>query len=365
MHVATTDDNGPERLAVPLGIPVIDEGVSYWHFRRQTSFYGFSWPLTRWLARHIANYDLVHIHALFSYAALPAAYWAGRRGIPYVVRPLGTLNRWGLASRRPWLKRLSFPVVERRILTGAARIHFTSEQERIEAAELGIGERGVVIPLGIDLEAFDNLPPRGWLRARAPHLDGRPVALFLSRIDPKKGLDLLLRALARTKSGGTPLALVIAGTGDPAYEGGLRREARELGVDGDVVWAGFVDGSEKLAVLADADLFVLPSRSENFAVSVVEAMACRLPVVISDQVAIYQEVIAAGGGLATQCRVDSVADAIARLAGGPALRSEIGRRGRRLAEERFSIASMASALRHLYEDVSRSSTAVHMQRTHA
>ena len=202
VHVATTDDDGPGRLEVPLGVPVLDEGVTYRHFRRQTRFYGFSWPLTRWLARHVRDYDLVHAHALFSYATLPAAYCARQAGVPYVIRPLGVLNRWGITQRRPWLKRLSFPIVERRILAGADRIHFTSEQERTEAAELGVSQRGVVIPLGIDLDQFEELPARGWLRARAPHLDGRPVALFLSRIDPKKGLDLLLRALAVVRRAG-------------------------------------------------------------------------------------------------------------------------------------------------------------------
>src|SRR2546422_889665 len=77
-HIATTDDNGPERLRVPLGVPVVQEGVTYWYFSRQTRFYTFSWPLAHWLARHIPEFDLVHIHALFSFAALPAAFWANR-----------------------------------------------------------------------------------------------------------------------------------------------------------------------------------------------------------------------------------------------------------------------------------------------
>src|SRR5437867_1461685 len=145
-HIATTDDNGPDRLDVPCGGPVVETGVTYWHFRRQSRFYTFSWPLTTWLARNVGNYDVVHIHALFSYAASPAAYWARRRGVPYVVRPLGVLNRWGMANRRPALKKLSFRWIERPILREAAMIHFTSEQERAEAMDLDIGTRSVIIP---------------------------------------------------------------------------------------------------------------------------------------------------------------------------------------------------------------------------
>src|SRR5205823_3290799 len=142
-HVATTDDNDPWRLDVPCGEPVLNQGVTYWHFRRQSHFYTFSWPLTNWLARNVGKYDVVHIHALFSYAAIPAAYWAHRCGVPYLVRPLGTLNRWGMAHRRPALKKLSFEVIERRILQEAALIHFTSEQERVEAIDLDIRTRSV------------------------------------------------------------------------------------------------------------------------------------------------------------------------------------------------------------------------------
>ena len=101
--------------------------------------------------------------------------------------------------------------------------------------------------------------------------------LFLSRLDTKKGLDLLLQAFARVRGAGQNPALVVAGTGDAAFEAGLRREAARLGIDGDLHWAGFLSGADKLAALADADLFVLPSYSENFGISVVEAMAAGLP----------------------------------------------------------------------------------------
>src|SRR5437762_2322947 len=96
VHVATTDDNGRGRLDVPLGVPVPEDGATYWYFSRQTRFYNFSWPVSRWLAGHVQQYDLVHIHALFSYTTLPAAVYSRRLGVPYIIRPLGTLNRWGM-----------------------------------------------------------------------------------------------------------------------------------------------------------------------------------------------------------------------------------------------------------------------------
>src|SRR6185437_4176721 len=102
VHIATTDDDGANRFDVPLGVPISRGGVFYWFFPRQTRFYKFSHPLRAWLEAHVADYQLVHIHALFSYSSVAAARSAHRRNVPYIVRPLGTLNRWGMENRRPW-----------------------------------------------------------------------------------------------------------------------------------------------------------------------------------------------------------------------------------------------------------------------
>ena len=351
VHVAATDDNGPGRLSFPHALPVVEDAVTYHYFPRQTGFYGVSWPLGRWLARHVREYDLVHIHALFSFAAVAAAYCTARAGVPYVVRPLGTLSRWGMERRRPWLKRLSFALVERRILRGAARIQYTSEQERIEATELGLSERHTVVPLGIDLAPFATLPSRGWRRERVPGWAGRPLALFLSRLDPKKGLDVVLAALARARARRSDLALVIAGSGDTRFEQGLRQRAERLGVADSVHWAGFLSGQEKLAALADADLFVLPSYSENFGIAVVEAMAAGLPVVISDRVGIHREVAAARAGLVMAPEEEAVAEAMLQLAPATGLRAELGARGRELARCRFSLEAMRDGLIAMYDGV--------------
>jgi glycosyltransferase involved in cell wall biosynthesis len=248
---------------------------------------------------------------------------------------------------------LSLCLVERRILCGAAGVHYTSQQEQFEAAELGVRAPNAVVPLGIDLTPFAELPPRGWLRERVPGSAGRPVALFLSRLDPKKGLDLLLAAFARARSRRPDLVLVIAGSGDAGFERDIRRDAIRLGLGDSVYWAGFLSGPEKLAALTDADLFVLPSYSENFGVAAVEAMAAGLPVVISDRVGIYREVAAAGAGLVVPCQEEAVADAVLRLAGDSALRGELGARGRDLARRRFSIVAMTDNLVGMYGDFLR------------
>src|ERR1041384_4347263 len=150
VDVATTEREGETR--------VDHDALRVFSFRRQTKFYKVSRPLTKWLSAHVRDYDLVHIHSLFSYSSVRAAAIAKKNGIPYIVRPLGVLNRWGMENRRRFLKQVSFRLVERRILQDAAVIHYTSQQERIEAEKAGVEGSPAVIPIGIDVEQFRELP---------------------------------------------------------------------------------------------------------------------------------------------------------------------------------------------------------------
>lgn len=351
VDVATTDDNGPARLDVLLGQPILEDGVTYRYFARQTRFYAFSLPLTRWLAKHVKDYDLVHIHALFSYATMPAAYWANRYSVPYIVRPLGVLNRWGMRNRRPWLKQISIKLIESRILSGAAAVHYTSEQESLEAAELNITHRAVIIPNGIDIPAEAAKSAQGGFRGRHPELRNRQIVLFLSRIDRKKGLDLLLPAFANVIKEHPRAVLVIAGNGEPAFVDALKREATRIGVAREIIWPGFLSGNEKWAAMADADVFVLPSYSENFGIAVAESLACGLPVVVSHQVAIHHEISESTAGLVVPCETAPLAKAIGILLADNCLRKEMGTAARRCAHTKFSLQSTTQQLVRLYQDV--------------
>jgi len=344
VHVATTDDNGRDRLPVPHGVPQHEDGATFWYFPRQTRFYTFSWPLTRWLAKHVREFDLVHIHSLFSYAAFPAALAAHRAGVPYIVRPLGTLNRWGIENRRPWLKKLSFRVLESRILAGAAGIHYTSEQELVEAGDLGVSGKALMIPNAVDL-------PDDAVRASRKFSEGRQVILFLSRFDRKKGIDLLFEAFARVRERCPNALLVLAGSGDQDCVARLRQDAARLDIARDVIWAGFLTGEDKWAALRTADVFVLPSYSENFGIAVLEALACGCPVVLSDQVGIHREIAHAGAGIVTPCRVDELVAALLEVLSDANLRSRMCENGVRLARQRFSLEAVSRQMAAAYASV--------------
>jgi len=355
VDIVTTDDNATEKLSVPFDRPVKENGVTYYYFPRQTHFYIVSLPLWRWLGQNIARYDVVHIHALFSFAVAAGAWWAQRNGVPYVVRPLGTLNRWGIENRRPWLKQLSLRLIDGKILTRAAAVHYTSDEERDEAAAaVPFKLNPVIIPNPVDFEVDRQRIPGGWLVARYPETAGKKVVLFLSRLHEKKGLDLLLSSFAAVRAQMTSVVLVLGGNGEERFVEQLRRQAAQLGIKRDIIWAGFLDGKDKKSVIAEADIFVLPSYSENFGVAVVEAMAAGLPVIVSDCVGLHREISRAEAGVVVPCKEKPLSEAILRLLTDAQLRASLSRNGQVLAES-FTPRRVAGKLVELYQKIGESS----------
>ncbi|MGH9821894.1 MAG: glycosyltransferase [Blastocatellia bacterium] len=352
VHIATTDDDGPGRRAgVPLGEPVSIDGAVRFYFKRQTRFYKFSRPMTRWLAHNVESYDLVHVHALFSYASYSACRLARSRGIPYIIRPLGVLNKWGMEKRRPALKRLSLRLIESRLIAGAAAMHYTSEQERREAESWGVRAPGVVIPIGIEVSTEVHLPDP--FIARFPFAAGRRVALFLSRIDPKKGLEILIEAFRIVREQEPLALLVIAGEGPDHYKKALKRLADDLGVGDSILWTGFLQGADKQSALAASRVFVLPSYSENLGIAPLEAMAAGVPCVLSDHVAIAPDVERSGAGFVVSAQPDLLATALLGILKDGARQQEMASKAKDLVRSRFGVGTMVSELLRLYERTAR------------
>jgi glycosyltransferase involved in cell wall biosynthesis len=350
VEVVTTDDHGEGRLNVPHAKPILEEGVIYRYFPRQTRFYTFSWPLTRWLAQHVKDYDLINIHYLFSYPAIPAAYWAKRWKVPYIVHPFGVLNRWGIHNRRPWMKKFSYQVIERRILKGAAAVRYESEQERSEAAELGVRTKCVVIPEATEVPlSWSNLA-YGTSHTQHSDCSAHTTILFLSRLDRKKGLDILLPAFAELLAQHPKAILVIAGGGNETLTAELKQKASRLRISAGIRWPGFLKGEDKWAAFAGADIFVLPSYSESFGMAVLEAMAAGLPVVVSDQVPLHQEITAANAGIVVPCGAKELSNALLTLVKDARLRARMGGNGRCLVQTKFSPEAARDRMITLYRE---------------
>lgn len=352
--IATTDDNGSGcRSEVAIGAAMVDaDGAQRIHFRKTTEFYKISWGLGRWLRAHVAKFDVVHVHALFSYSSVAAARAAKAARVPYVVRPLGVLNRWGMENRRRLLKGWSLQFVELPILRNAAMIHYTANAERREAAEAHpeiSAMPSVIIPLPISAADENDAQSPGAINQGT----GGPMVLFLSRIDPKKGVELLLQAFSEVQRDFVDAVLMLAGDGDRGYIDELKTKAQALGVAEKVVWPGFLAGEAKTRALHEATVFVLPSYSENFGIAAAEALAAGLPSVLSENVAVADDAQAADAALVVACEAGEIARAITQLLRDERLRERLATNGRRLVREKFSSEAVGQKLRELYGQLIR------------
>ena len=303
-----------------------------------------SWPLRAALIRDLPGFDLLHLHSLYLFHDWAAGNLARRIAKPYIVRPHGSLDPYIFERRR--LKKILFDLwFQNRVLADASVIHYTAEDEMKLAEQYVHGAPGVVIPNGLELSEYANLPPRGSFRARHPEIGERKILLFLSRINFKKGLDILAKAVGKLAR--EDLHLVIAGP-DGGYLAETKRFVVEAGIAGRTTFTGMIVGQEKLAAFADASLFLLPSYSENFGIAVVEAMACGVPVLISDKVNIWREVVADGAGRAVPTDPAAVAREINAMLGDPASLAAMGEAGRTAVASRYDWSAIARRLEEVY-----------------
>ncbi|MBK1990506.1 glycosyltransferase [Sphaerospermopsis aphanizomenoides BCCUSP55] len=352
--IITTDSNGDfgqVPLDVPLNQPIKQDGCEYEiiyfrcaPFRR----YKFSLNLLKWLKNNAKNFDIAHIHALFSPVSSAAATVCRQQNLPYILRPLGTLDPADLQKKKQ-LKKLYVQLIERRNIAGAAALHFTSEQEAKISARFGVTTKDLVIPLGVNPPQINT--EEVWSKLNIPN--DKPVILFMSRIDPKKGLELLIPALETVLTAGFDFHFVLAGTNpqDPAYEAKIQSAIENSSLNLCTTITGFVTGKVKITLLKYADLFVLPSYYENFGIAVAEAMVAGTPVVISDQVHIYQQVIDSESGWVGTTDVESLVDLLTTALSNAQERQRRGLNAQKYALQNFSWDAIAQQVINAYQEI--------------
>ncbi len=278
--------------------------------------------------RRLGDYDIVHLFGIYDAAGPILARGARRRRTPYVVEPMGMFK----PIIRSRLKKRAFHAVLGASLLGhAAGVIATAEQERGELLDGGVPtDRVVVRRNGLDLRRFRVLPDHGAFRSRWGIAPDDPMTLFLGRLAVKKHPEVLVDAFA---AAGAPGSLVFVGPDEDGNAQRLRTAAARRGFEDRLVVTGPIyDEEEKLAALVDADVFALPSENENFGNSVAEAMACGVPVVISDRCGIAPYV-AGRAGLVEPVDVDAFADALRRVYTDGELRSGFAAAGPEVARE--------------------------------
>ena len=324
VDVFTTNVDGPGTLDVPISTPVDLDGVNVRYFVSEHPRLYWSKGMRAALAESIHSYDVVHVHSVYLWPGVAAAKAARAAKVPYVISPRGMLVPELIARKNRLLKTLWLRLVERRGLEHASAIHFTSKREWEDAARTGVPlPSPFVVPNGIELTPRPDVPRED------------DTLVFLGRITWKKGLE-------RTIEGVPPGArLIVAGNDEENLTPSLRELAVQAGTSDRVEFVGPVYGEAKDRLLARASLFVLLSQSENFGNAVLEALAMETPAVLSAEVGVAEDVVAADAG-------------VIGLEEGSALlrdrerRAAMGRNGRTLVESRFTWPRIAEEMERRY-----------------
>ncbi len=347
--IVTTNDNGPGLLPVSTGtmedyeecricfLPRWSPGIaSLREFQYAPDF-------PHWLRSALFHYDVLHVHAVFSYLSTRAMMISRAAGVPFINRPLGQLDEWSM-DQKAAKKRLYFQAFEKRNLAGAAAIHCTSDAEADHVRSLLPAVKTVVIPHGVEpIPGIADAPAK--LRQTMAIPADVPVILFLSRWHPKKNIPMLLEALAQMKQ--EPWVLVLAGSAEDDYAAIIHQAIQLHGLQDRVRCPGHVQGEEKALLLQGSDAFVLPSSSENFGVAVAEALVNGLPAMVTPGVDLSPVVSELDGGLVCEASAGSLRSGLLQMLKRP----EEKKRLRAAAQERFSWTAPASRLAALYAEL--------------
>ena len=302
---------------------------------------------------HVRQADIVHVHTLWKFPNVSARYACLRHDRPYVLMPHGMLDPYSL-SVKALKKSMYLQLFERHNIACAQRLIYTTVEEERLAASAGLRlPPGELVPLGASASSASRDDLRAKFLARFPQAEGKRTLLFLGRIHPKKGVDRILNCLQSLKQSIPNVLLVVAGDGDAGYTQHLRELVSALALDNHVLFAGHLDGELKWASFAAAELFVLPSRQENFAITVAEAMQMAVPVIITDKVNTWPYVKEARAGLVLdEYDINSLLPrAVEELLRDDTTRSEMGVRGSGYARERLTWHASAQKLFACYNQI--------------
>lgn len=316
--------------------------------------FGYSRELGDFLQANLADYDCVIVHGIWGTVDHTVWKCARRSRTPYVICVHGMLAPWfNRRYPRKYLKKLVYWLLaEYRILRDAGAVLYCSEQERLLAARSfwPYRCRDVIVDYGTAPPAGDAAAQARTFLERFPQLEGKRIITFLGRIHQTKGCDLLVEAFARIRRQGADVHLVMAGPDEVGWQESLAARARELGVDEHITWTGLAVGDLKWGVLRVSEVFVLPSHQDNHSVAMVEALACGVPVLISNQVYVWPEIVRDGAGFAGPDTVAGTHDLLAAwFALSGRQQARMRRRARQTFESRFDAAIAARSLANVIE----------------
>jgi glycosyltransferase involved in cell wall biosynthesis len=302
----------------------------------------------------VRSAEVVHMHGLWQAQTRRGARAARSAGVPYLIATHGMVEPWSL-RQKALKKKIYTALIEGKNLRRAACLHALSRPEIGQLQAIAPGTPVCFVPNGVDLEPLEDLPPRSVLESEFPELSGKFVLLFLGRLHAKKGLELLAQAFAQVAPDHPELHLILAGKDDGALAPFLR-QIGDAGIASRATWAGHVSGERARQLWGAADAFVLPSHSEGFSMAVLEALVCRLPVLITTACH-FPDLGVADGGIIVEPTAGGVTEGLrGLLERAPAERAELGRKGRALVEREYTWERQGQRLASVYRWVAEGGT---------
>lgn len=349
VDLITTNANDVGYLDVPLNtwIEHSNYRVRYFYSWHRNDFI-LSPELSRWLWLHATDYDLLHTHTLFSPLVALVHKICQLKQIPYIMTPHGMLEPWALAYKA-WKKRVYYRLFEQKALQQALAIQALTAVEVEQLHLLGFN-KCVQIPNGIHRCQFEQLPPTRVFYDIFPHLKGKSLVLFLGRIDPKKGLDLLAKAFARVAVAYPNAHLVIAGPDSINFLPTAQGYFEQAGCAQQVSFTGMLKSNLKFSALAAAQFYVAPSYSEGFSMSILEGMASALPCIFTTGCN-FSEAYKAGVAYEVAIDADAIATALLNCFQYPARAVEMGQRAQQFVFEHYTWDSIAQQLGKAYASI--------------
>lgn len=347
VDIVTTNANGAESLDIPLQQWLTESGSRIQYFPYVSlGEYKWSSTLASWLFRHVQDYDLVQSNAIFSLPNAPAHWACQWKKVPYIMTPRGMLEPWAL-SYKAWKKRLYYALFERPALNQVSAIQALASSEANNISALKLKSPIVIVPNGIHDSDFQNQTKPKIFYQKFPHLRNKKLILFLGRIDPKKGLDILAQAFKLIFPHFPEAHLVVAGPDNIGFLPKAQNFFLEAGCLNAVTFTGMLTGDLKYAALAAASLYVAPSYSEGFSMSILEGMASGLPCVITTGCN-FPEAAEARAAYVVEPTADHVSHALIQCLQDPEAAQSLGYRARHFVCKNYTWDRIATLLIEVY-----------------
>lgn len=297
------------------------------------------------LRKEIMNFDVIHMHNFRSYQNNVVYHYAKKYGIPYILQAHGSVLPFFQKQR---LKKIFDLIFGYRILRDASKVIAITKTEVEQYKKMGVdGDKIGIVPNGIDLSQYENLPKRGKFRRKYSIRDAEKIILYLGRIHKIKGIDLLVNAYADLINELDDVKLVIVGP-DDGFLPTLKKQIDDLKIGDKILFTGPLYEQEKLRAYVDVDVYVLPSVYETFPVTVLEACACGTPVIVTDRCGIA-DIVDDVVGCVAEYDKDQLRSAIIKILSDEELRKRFGKAGRDMVIREFGWDKIAMKVEKVYK----------------